>query len=64
MAIGPQTVDATSWHDDLVHAALVNAGDALKGDWWSGLVRDIDHIVESICAGPTETPGSAPRPPH
>ena len=49
MAIGPQAVDATSWHDNLVYALLFNAGDVAKGDWRSELVLDIDHIVEWIC---------------
>jgi len=46
MAIGPQTGDATSWHDNLVDALLFNAGDVATGDWRSELVLDIDHIVE------------------
>jgi hypothetical protein len=49
MTIGPQAVDATSWHDNLVHALLFHVGDASTGDWRSELVLDIDHIVEWIC---------------
>ena len=34
-------------HDQ--HAIEIIDHRSLKGGWWSGLVRDIDHIVESIC---------------
>ena len=49
MAIGPQTVDEASGHDNLVYALLFNVGDVAKGDWRSELVLDIDHTVEWIC---------------
>ena len=49
MTIGPQAVDETSWHDNLVFALLFTAGDVAKGDWRSDLVLDIDHICEWIC---------------
>jgi hypothetical protein len=32
MAIGPQAVDATSWHDNFVYALLFNVGDPSTGD--------------------------------
>jgi hypothetical protein len=48
MVGGSQTVDETSWHDNLVDALLFNVGDASTGDWRSELVLDIDHIVEWI----------------
>lgn len=41
--------ETVSWHDNLIYALHLDAGDAAAGDWYCNLVLDIDHIVEWVC---------------